>query len=84
MKTATVRKLRASSAELQEALGVLYAELEEEFAKVQDAMRKFQKAQPSTEAYDQTWANLVVSLNVLETKARSLQEMLDKLSEEQS
>ncbi|MCX8102899.1 MAG: hypothetical protein N3E42_00435 [Candidatus Bipolaricaulota bacterium] len=79
MKQARPRR-RASSGESQETLEALYAELEEEFAKVRDAMRKFQKALSSTEAYDQAWANLLVSLNVLETKARSLQELLDKIS----
>lgn len=73
-----------SSVELARALEALYAELEEEFTRVQCAMRKFQKAQPGTEAYDQAWADLLVSLNVLETKTRSLQETLEKLSEELS
>lgn len=82
MKIAAVKKQQASSVELQEAFAALYAELGAECAQVQASVRKFQHAQPSTEAYDQAWADLYVSLNVLETKAHALQEILDQISEE--
>lgn len=78
MKAAAAEK-RLS--DLEEALDVFYAELNEEHAKVQGLYRKLKRAQPCTEAYDQAWADLYVSLTVLENKARTLQEILDQLSE---
>lgn len=83
MRPATLKKQPASPAEFQEAFDALYAELQEEFTRVQSKARKFQQARPSTEAYDQAWADLYVSLSVLETKARSLQEILDQINEQQ-
>jgi hypothetical protein len=63
--------------QMQKASETLYDELCSEFAKVQTNARKFRQARAGTEMYDQAWANFYVSLNVLETKARSLQEVLD-------
>jgi len=82
MKAALVKKQPLSVAQLQEAFETLYDELCAEFAKVQTNARKLRQARPGTEMYDQAWANFYVSLNVLETKARSLQEILDQISEQ--
>lgn len=81
MKATTAKKQRTPLAELQEAFEVLYCELCKEFTKVQANTRKLQQTYSSTEAYDQVWADLYVSLSVLEAKARSLQEILDQISE---
>lgn len=81
MKTAPLKKRPVSSVvELQEAFETFYEELCAEFAKVQTNTRRLQQVRPGTEMYDQTWADLYVSLNVVETKAHALQEVLDQIS----
>ncbi len=81
MKAAMVKKPLVSLTELQEAFRVLYDELCAELVRMQANMRKLQQACPNTEAYDQGWADMHVSLNVIETKAHILQEILDQISE---
>jgi len=81
MKIAPAKKGQ-SMTDLQEALDIFYAELTEAYAKVQEHYRKLKRTQPCTEAYDQAWADFYVSLTVLETKARTLQEILDQISEQ--
>ncbi|MCI2429718.1 hypothetical protein LM602_00055 [Candidatus Acetothermia bacterium] len=81
MKAAPAKK-RPNVADLQKALDVFYAELNEEHSKVQELYHKLKQVQLCAEAYDQAWADLYVSLTVLETKARTLQEILDELSEQ--
>lgn len=81
MRVTATKKQPTSLVELQEVFEVLYSELCAEFAKIQASARDFRQARPSTETYDQAWADLYVSLGVLEAKARSLQEILDQISE---
>lgn len=79
MKAAPAKK---RSSDLEEALDVFYVELNEEHAKLQGLYHTLKQVQPCTEAYDKAWADLYVSLAVVEAKARALQEILDQISEQ--
>ena len=67
--------------DLQEAFDVFVKELNSEYHKTQRLLRRLNRAKLGTEAYDDAWAELYVSLNVLETKAHTLQEILDEISD---
>lgn len=76
-----VKTKEHSLEDLQEAFGVFVKELDSEYLKMQRLLRRLNRAKLETEAYDDAWAELYVSLNVLETKAHTLQEILDEISD---
>ncbi|MBI1744789.1 hypothetical protein HYR54_17235 [Candidatus Acetothermia bacterium] len=77
----TVKTREYSLEDLQEAFGVFVKELDSEYVKTQRLLRRLHRVKLGTEAYDDAWAELYVSLNVLETKANTLREILDEISD---
>jgi hypothetical protein len=67
--------------DLQEAFDAMAEELRVAFNKTQELLQSFKRVKPGTNTYDDLWAALYVALNVLETKAHSLQEILDEMSD---
>lgn len=80
----TLKSKKEELAELQEAFAVMVQELDEAYSKTQELLRKFKRAKPDTEAYSDAWAELYVALNVVETKARTVQEILDEIDDSQN
>ncbi len=77
----SVKSTHTELAEFQEIFAVIAQELDEAYSKTHDLLRKFKQAELGTEAYDNTWAELYVGLNVVEAKAHTVQEILDKIND---
>ena len=83
-KTIQTKEEATVEASLQEAFEATVQELNAEYKRVQQGIENLKHTQRESEAYDGAWADLYVSLNVLETKAHTLQEILDEMHEMQA